>query len=79
MTQRVDPSPIVILTAKGSIELTASAGDCVVEGCRKKGGNMVRFVVHHVDHERPQGFKICGDHFGQAVALMMEKHELGAL
>lgn len=70
------PDPIVVLTDHGSIELTANAGDCIVEGCRKKGGNMVRFVVHHTDYDRPQGFKICGGHFAEAVGLMMSRYEV---
>lgn len=71
--------PIVILTDTGSIELTAGAGDCIVEGCRMKGGNMVRFVVHHTDHERPQGFKVCGSHFAMVVALMLDARVREAL
>lgn len=67
-------TPIVVQAANGEIELTASAGDCIVEGCRKKGGNMVRFIVRNPDHERPQGFKICGTHFAEAVARMMDAH-----
>lgn len=69
------PDPVVVQTDKGSIEMTASAGDCIMDGCRRKGGNMVRFVVHDIDYERPIGFKICGTHFALAVGRMMEEQK----
>lgn len=69
------PDPVVILTDHGSIELRQGSGKCIVEGCRKMGGNMAEFTVHHTAYERAQRFIVCGQHFALAVGRMMEGAE----
>jgi hypothetical protein len=63
-----------IPTPNGSLIFGQGQGNCVVNGCKVKGGGLLRVDVLRVG-EPDAYFNVCGKHMAQAIALMLEANE----
>jgi hypothetical protein len=63
-----------IPTPNGSLIFGQGAGNCIVNGCKVKGGGLMNVVVLRVGQDDAQ-FNVCGGHMAQAIATMLQENE----
>jgi hypothetical protein len=63
-----------IPTPNGSLVFGQGQGNCVVNGCKVKGGGLLRVEVMRVGQDDAY-FNVCGGHMAQAIGMMLQENE----